>query len=81
MGRGFCQRKNWEKDFGSKVKGYITGAGIQCKKMAQVLDTTEQTLSRRFKNPSSMRLSDLKCIIRLTELPKEEVIKYLYEEE
>ncbi|MBQ9990579.1 MAG: hypothetical protein IJP31_06525 [Lachnospiraceae bacterium] len=79
MGRGFCQRKNYEKEFGAKLKGSIGSAGLMCKKVARALGIADGTLSRRFENPGKMTLLELKAFIKLTGLKKEEILNYLYE--
>ncbi len=52
-----------------------------CNKVAKTLGITDQTLSRRFKNPVMMTLLELKIFIKITHLSQEEVMNYLYEGE
>lgn len=79
MGRGFLQKKDYEKEFGDKLKGSIGSSGLMCKKVAINLNISDQTLSRRFKKPGMMTLLELKTFIKLTNLSSDEVINYLYE--
>ena len=79
MGRGFCQKKDYEKEFGNKLKGSIGSAGLICKKVAKNLNISDQTLSKRFKEPGMMTLFELKAFIRLTNLSSDAVVNYLYE--
>lgn len=72
-------KPDYEKIFGDKLKAAIIGSGNQCKQAAQALGTCERTMSNRFKNPSDMPLGHLKLLIKMTGMPPDIVIQYLYE--
>lgn len=72
-------RPNHEEIFGAKLKSSIAENRLQCGLVAKKIGFTGQTMSARFKKPSNMTLGQLKVFIKLTGLPEEDVIKYLYE--
>lgn len=72
-------KPDYEKDFGTKLKGCLIGSGKQCKQAARCLDVTDRTLSKRFKNPQYMTLRELKLLIRMANMPPDMILQYLYE--
>lgn len=78
MGRGFCQRINYEERFGKVLRGVVYANG-KCKDAEKILGIGKTTLSSRFKNPGRMPITELKMFIKLGNISEEEVIKYLYE--
>ena len=79
MSRVNLGKPNHDEIFGSKMKSFIVWKQMQCGEVARKLGVTARTMSSRFKNPSNMTLGQLKLFIKLTGLPEEDVIKYLYE--
>lgn len=78
MGRGFCQRTNYEENFGKVIRGAVFGFG-KCKDVEKILGISRTTMSSRFKKPGMMPLKELKMLIRLGGISEEEVVKYLFE--
>ncbi|MBO5208033.1 MAG: hypothetical protein J6B68_01675 [Lachnospiraceae bacterium] len=70
---------NYEKIFGAKLKASVIGSGKQCKQAAQFLGICDRTLSDRFKNPAPMTLGQLKLLIKMTDMPPDIILQYLYE--
>lgn len=68
-----------EKIFGSKLKAMLIEKQMECRQVAKKLGCSDGTLSSRFKNPSKMPLGELKLFIKISGLPPETVIQYLYE--
>ena len=71
-------RTSPEEIFGSKLKSSIIENRMACGEVAKKMGFTSRTMSSRFKNPSDMTLGQLKRFIKLTGLPEESVINYLY---
>ena len=78
MGRGFLQRRNYETEFGSVLRGAVFAKG-QCQDAEKILGISHGTLSNRFKAPGNMSLLELKRFIAYGGIPKEEILNYLYE--
>ena len=69
----------YERIFGSKLKASVIGSGNQCKSVARYLGICAKTLSDRYRNPAQMTLGELKLLIRMTDMPPDDIIQYLYE--
>lgn len=80
MGRGFCQKINFEERFGKVLRGAVYANG-KCYEAGRILNISRATLSSRFKNPGKMPLTELKMFIKLGKISEEDVIAYLYEKE
>lgn len=78
MGRGYCQRINYEERFGKILRGAVYANG-KCKDAEKILGIAKSTLSSRFKNPGKMPLTELKLFIKMGRISEEDVINYLYE--
>lgn len=72
-------KPDYEKIFGNKLKAAIIASGSQCGQVAQALGTCEKTMSNRFKKPSDMPLGQLKNLIKMTDMPPDIIIQYLYD--
>lgn len=72
-------KPDYEKIFGAKLKASVIGSGKQCKQAAQVLGICDRTLSNRFKDPAPMTLGQLKLLIKMTDMPPDIIIQYLYD--
>lgn len=68
-----------EKIFGTKLKAAIIGSGRNCSQAADIMGINARTLSNRFRKPSDMTLGQMKLLVRMTDLPPELVIGYLYD--
>lgn len=78
MGRGFCQKTNYEERFGMVLRGAVFAKGT-CKEADKKLGVSKATLSSRFKNPGKMPLTELKLFIKMGNIQEQDVINYLYE--
>ena len=72
-------KSDYERMFGAKLKAAIIGSGRECQQAAKVLGIDKRTLSNRFREPSGMTLGQMKLLIKMTDLPSEMVIDYLYD--
>ena len=80
MGRGYCQKVNFEERFGKVLRGVVFANG-KCKDAEKIIGIGKSTMSSRFKNPGKMPLTELKLFIELGNIPEEDVINYLYEKQ
>lgn len=78
MGRGFCQRVNYEERFGRVLRGVVYANG-RCKDAERILGIARSTLSSRFKNPGKMPITELKLFIKMGNIPENVILDYLYE--
>ena len=72
-------KPNYELDFGAKMKAAIVEKRLECRTVADRVGFTPRTMSNRFREPSLMTLAELKRFIKITDLPPEVIIQYLYE--
>lgn len=72
-------KPNYEEIFGAKLKAVIFEKRMECRAVANAVGFTPRTLSNRFNEPALMTLKELKRFIKVTDLPPEVVIQYLYE--
>ena len=80
MGRGYCQKVNFEERFGKVLRGVVFANG-KCKDAEKIIGIGKSTMSSRFKNPGKMPLTEPKLFIKLGNIPEEDVINYLYEKQ
>ena len=80
MGRGYCQKVNFEERFGKVLRGVVFANG-KCKDAEKIIGIGKSTMSSRFKNPGKMPLTELKLFIKFGNIPEEDVINYLYEKQ
>ena len=80
MGRGYCQKVNFEERFGKVLRGVVFANG-KCKDAEKIIGIGKSTMSSRFKNPGKTPLTELKLFIKLGNIPEEDVINYLYEKQ
>jgi hypothetical protein len=72
-------KPNHEAIFGARLKAIIFEKRMECRAVANAVGFTPRTMSNRFNEPELMTLKELKKFIKITGLPQEVVIQYLYE--
>ena len=73
----FCV--NYEAQFSEDMEVALVKKKITKTEISEKTGNSRSTIHRYFKNPRTMTVDALKKIIKMTGLPKEEVINYLYE--
>lgn len=74
-------KPNYEAIFGARLKAIIFEKRMECRAVASAVGFTPRTMSNRFNEPEFMTLGQLKRFIKITNLPPEVVIQYLYEKQ
>lgn len=72
-------KPDYERKFGAKLKAAIIASGKKCWQAADVLGINVRTLSNRFQEPANITLGQIKLLIKMTDLPPEIVMDYLYD--
>lgn len=72
-------KPNYETIFGTAMKAAVVRSNQMSREVGKKIGNCEATMSRRYRNPGQMTLSELKLFIKATGLGKEDVINYLYE--
>lgn len=70
---------NYEAQFSEDMEVALVKKKITKKALCEKTGNSRSTIHRYFKSPRTMTVDALKQIIKMTGLPKDEVIKYLYE--
>lgn len=70
---------NHEAIFSESMEVALVRKKVTKKTIAERTGIHRSTISRYYQKPGTMTLETLKQIIKLTGLPKEDVINYLYE--
>lgn len=74
-------RPNYEAIFGAELKASVMKKRLKCGDVANKIGCAPRTISNRFNEPSFMTLGQLKLFIKITDLPPEVIIQYLYEKQ
>ncbi len=70
---------NHEAIFSENMEVALVRKKVTKKSIAEKTKISRSTIQRYYQKPGTMTLDTLKQIIKMTALPKEDVINYLYE--
>lgn len=73
-------RPDYERIFSDKLNCCLLIKRLQKKDLAEKVGVHRGTLSKHFAHPQEMNVGELKRIIKIAKVPKEDIIEYLFEE-
>lgn len=70
---------NHEAIFSKNMELALTREEVTKKSISEKTGISRTTVQRYYKKPKTMTVNALKQIVRMTKIPKEELIAYIYE--